>query len=137
MIAECVQPTRNPHAMIAQNRFMNEALRKATADVDDGILVYNATFVPIGPSADLDEETLVRVVTATASATYTHFEAQSRSLLGFLCTPRSRCRPAPRNTRFRLVDQPWPVGPLTRWVPQKVSVMSLHGFLRHQASGFA
>ena len=33
------------------------------------------------------------LVTASASATYTHFVAQSRGLQGFLCTLRSRGRP--------------------------------------------
>ena len=49
------------------------------------------------------------LVTASASATYTHFVAQSRGLQGFLCTLRRQRRHCPRNTRFRLAGQPWPV----------------------------
>ena len=49
-----------------------------------------------------------------------------------LCTLRSRGRPRPRNTHYRLAGQPWPGGTLTRWAPLEVSayvVRALHGFL--------
>ena len=41
-------------------------LRSATDDLEIGVLVYNAAFVPLGHFADLDEETLVRVVRTNA-----------------------------------------------------------------------
>ena len=43
-------------------------LRETTADVDLGVLVYNAAFVPVGRFADLDGETLERVVRVNAMA---------------------------------------------------------------------
>lgn len=41
-------------------------LREATNDIEIGVLIYNAAFIPLGPFADLDEETLVRVVHTNA-----------------------------------------------------------------------
>ena len=43
-------------------------LRETTSDIDLGVLVYNAAFVPVGRFADLDEETLERVVRVNAMA---------------------------------------------------------------------
>lgn len=45
---------------------LSEGLRDATANIEIGVLVYNAAFVPIGRFADLDEETLVRAVKTNA-----------------------------------------------------------------------
>lgn len=45
---------------------LSEDLRAATDDIEIGVLVYNAAFVPLGQFADLDEETLVRVVRTNA-----------------------------------------------------------------------
>ncbi len=61
------------------------------------------------------------------------FVAQSRGLQGFLCTLRRQRHHCPRNTRFRLAGQPWPVRTRTCWVAKKVSVTS-HNFPLHQAS---
>lgn len=47
---------------------LGEALRETTADIELGVLVYNAAFVPVGPFADLDEETLQRVVVVNTMA---------------------------------------------------------------------
>ena len=74
------------------------------------------------------------LVTASASAMFTNFVAQSRGLQGFLCTLRRQRHHWPRNTRFRLAGQPWPVRTRTCWVAKKVSVMSQHVFPLHQAS---
>lgn len=45
---------------------LSEDLRNATDDIEIGVLVYNAAFVPLGSFADLDEETLVRAVRTNA-----------------------------------------------------------------------
>lgn len=45
---------------------LSEDLREATDDIEIGVLIYNAAFIPLGPFADLDEETLVRVVHTNA-----------------------------------------------------------------------
>ena len=74
------------------------------------------------------------LVTASATAMFTNFVAQSRGLQGFLCTLRRERHHWPRNTRFRLAGQPWPVRTRTCWVAKKVSVMSQHVFPLHQAS---
>ena len=74
------------------------------------------------------------LVTASASAMYTNFVAQSRGLQGFLCTLRRQRHHCPRNTRFRLAGQPWPDRTRTCGVAKKVSVMSQHVFPLHQAS---
>lgn len=45
---------------------LSEDLREATDDIEIGVLIYNAASIPLGPFADLDEETLVRVVHTNA-----------------------------------------------------------------------